>query len=161
MLRHTTLAQHWNHTLRHLDCRLQENHARKTATRQLRFQWPAQQTQNICIIFVKRRSNVFDVGPTLYKCYPNVLCLLGGPGVSTSESIGSVPPREKWLTGPKSGPVKRAESFPSKEIASKSPSEMEWEGDARAPGCSCFQDDKNVRTSCVRIKYPDEARILV
>ena len=26
-----------------------------------------QQTQNICITFVQRRPNVFDVGPTLYK----------------------------------------------------------------------------------------------
>ena len=32
--------------------------------------------QNICITFVRRRPNVFDVGPTLYKCYTNVLCLL-------------------------------------------------------------------------------------
>ena len=31
----------------------------------------------LCIIFVQRRPNVFDVGPTLYKCYTNVLCLLG------------------------------------------------------------------------------------
>ena len=36
-----------------------------------------QQTQNICITFVQRRPNVFDVGPTLYKCYTNVLRLLG------------------------------------------------------------------------------------
>ena len=35
------------------------------------------QTQNICITFVQCRPNVFDVGPTLYKCYKNVLCLLG------------------------------------------------------------------------------------
>ena len=33
---------------------------------------PTQQTQNICIAFVQRRHNVFDVGPTLYKCYTNV-----------------------------------------------------------------------------------------
>ena len=33
--------------------------------------------QNICIAFVQRWANVFDVGPTLYKCYTNVLCLLG------------------------------------------------------------------------------------
>ena len=26
--------------------------------------------------FVQRRPNVFNVGPTLYKCYTNVLCLL-------------------------------------------------------------------------------------
>ena len=37
----------------------------------------SQQTQNICITFVQCRSNVFDVGPTLYKCYTNVLCLPG------------------------------------------------------------------------------------
>ena len=35
------------------------------------------QTQNICIQFVQRRPNVFDVGPTLYKCYTNIFCLLG------------------------------------------------------------------------------------
>ena len=28
-----------------------------------------QQTQNICITFVQRRPNIFDVGPTLYKCF--------------------------------------------------------------------------------------------
>ena len=37
----------------------------------------SQQTQNIYITFVQRRPNVSDVGPTLYKCYTNVLCLLG------------------------------------------------------------------------------------
>ena len=37
----------------------------------------SQQTQNICITFVQRRSNVFGAGPSLYKCYTNVLCLLG------------------------------------------------------------------------------------
>ena len=37
----------------------------------------SQQTQNICITFIQRRPNVFDVGPTLYKCHTNVLCLLG------------------------------------------------------------------------------------
>ena len=36
-----------------------------------------QQTQNICITFAQRRPNVFDIGPKLYKCYTNVLCLLG------------------------------------------------------------------------------------
>ena len=35
-----------------------------------------QQTQNICITFVQCCSNVFDIGPTLFKCYINVLCLL-------------------------------------------------------------------------------------
>ena len=38
-----------------------------------------QQAQNICITFIQRRPNVSDVGPTLYKCYTNVLCLLGSP----------------------------------------------------------------------------------
>ena len=38
---------------------------------------PNQQTQNICITFIQRRPNVFDVGPTLYTCYTNVLYLLG------------------------------------------------------------------------------------
>ena len=36
-------------------------------------QWP----KNICITFIQHRPNVFDVGPTLYKCYTDVLCLLG------------------------------------------------------------------------------------
>ena len=37
-----------------------------------------QETQNnICITFIQRRPNVFDVGPTFYKCYTNVLFLLG------------------------------------------------------------------------------------
>ena len=39
---------------------------------------PIRQTRNICMTFVQRRPNVFDVGPTLYKCHTNVLCLLGG-----------------------------------------------------------------------------------
>ena len=33
--------------------------------------------RNICITFVQRWANVEDVGPTLYKWYTNVLCLLG------------------------------------------------------------------------------------
>ena len=36
-----------------------------------------QQTQDVCITFVQRRPNVFNVGPTLYKCYTIVLCWLG------------------------------------------------------------------------------------
>ena len=35
-----------------------------------------QQTHNICITFIKRWTNVEDVGSTLYKCYTNVLCLM-------------------------------------------------------------------------------------
>ena len=30
-----------------------------------------------CITFVQRRRNGFDVGPALYRCYTNVLCLPG------------------------------------------------------------------------------------
>ena len=37
----------------------------------------SQQTQNICITFIQCWTNVEDVGPTLYKCYTNVLYLLG------------------------------------------------------------------------------------
>ena len=39
-----------------------------------------QQTQDICVTFVQCWTNVEDVGPTLYKCYTNVLCLLGRTG---------------------------------------------------------------------------------
>ena len=28
-------------------------------------------------MFVQCRANVEDVGPTLYKCYENILCFLG------------------------------------------------------------------------------------
>ena len=35
-----------------------------------------QQTQNISITFIQCWTNVEDVGPTLYKCYLNALCLL-------------------------------------------------------------------------------------
>ena len=38
----------------------------------------AQQVQNICIQFIQCWTNVGDVGPTLFKCYTNLLCLLGG-----------------------------------------------------------------------------------
>ena len=34
-------------------------------------------TQNIFIAFIQRLPNVFDVGPAMYKCYTNILCLLG------------------------------------------------------------------------------------
>ena len=43
--------------------------------------------QNTCITFIQRRPNIFDVGPTLYKCYTNVLCLLGSRCV-TSTKLG-------------------------------------------------------------------------
>ena len=38
---------------------------------------PSQYTQNICITFIQRRPEVFDVGPTLYTFYTNGLCKLG------------------------------------------------------------------------------------
>ena len=37
---------------------------------------PSRKTQNICITFVQCWTNVFNVGPTLYKCYTNVLFFL-------------------------------------------------------------------------------------
>ena len=37
----------------------------------------SQQTQNICITSLQCWTNVEDVGSSLYKCYTNVLCLLG------------------------------------------------------------------------------------
>ena len=46
----------------------------------------SQQTQNICRTFVQRRPNVFDVGPTLCKCYTSVLFLLGLFQTSPRES---------------------------------------------------------------------------
>ena len=36
----------------------------------------SQWTQNICITFVQCWTSVEDAGPTLYKCYTNILCLL-------------------------------------------------------------------------------------
>ena len=36
-----------------------------------------QQTKNICITFIQRWINVEAVGPSLYKCHTNGLCLLG------------------------------------------------------------------------------------
>ena len=36
-----------------------------------------QQTQQMCITFIQRQPNVFDVCSTLYKCYTNYLCWLG------------------------------------------------------------------------------------
>ena len=41
----------------------------------------SQQAQNICITFIQRRPNVFDIGPTLYKCYTNVF----SPGAQGSK----------------------------------------------------------------------------
>ena len=41
------------------------------------YKYITQQTQNISITFVQCWPNVFDAGPTLYKCYTNVLCSWG------------------------------------------------------------------------------------
>ena len=42
-----------------------------------RLQHITQQSQDICITFIQRWPNVFDVGPTLHEVIQNVLCLLG------------------------------------------------------------------------------------
>ena len=34
-------------------------------------------TKQFCITFIHCRTNVEDVGPTLFKCYTNVVCLIG------------------------------------------------------------------------------------
>ena len=46
-------------------------------------------TQNICITFIQRQPNVFDVGPTLYKFYTNVSRLLGSY-MCISFNVGSL-----------------------------------------------------------------------
>ena len=38
---------------------------------------PSLHTKNMCIPFVQYWTNGEDVGPTLYKYFTNVLCLLG------------------------------------------------------------------------------------
>ena len=42
----------------------------------------AQQTQNICIAFIYRRPNVFNVGPTLYKVRRHIRGHVGGAASS-------------------------------------------------------------------------------
>ena len=44
-------------------------------------------THNICIAFIQRRPNVFDVVSTLYKYYTNVLWLLGHDSFLGSNQI--------------------------------------------------------------------------
>ena len=51
---------------------MKANHANNTSV----YTATTQQTQRICVTFMKCRINVEDVGPTLYKNYTNVLCLL-------------------------------------------------------------------------------------
>ena len=53
-------------------------------------QYQTQQTQNICITVVQRWPNVFDFGPTLYKCYTNVLCLLGEKTSHNARTISMI-----------------------------------------------------------------------
>ena len=43
----------------------------------LYFRYTSQKTQNICITILQFWSNVENVGPTMYKCYTNILCSLG------------------------------------------------------------------------------------
>ena len=56
----------------------------------------AQQTQNICITFrhlynvgPASKTDVEDIGPTLYKCYTHVLSLPGAPS-SVTQLVGAV-----------------------------------------------------------------------
>ena len=57
---------------------------------------------NICITFVQCWTNVEDIGPTLYKCYADVLCLLGyispprTPCTCLSTNLGSVVSGFQW-----------------------------------------------------------------
>ena len=49
--------------------------------RQIRIEYslvlPSPANTKLFITIVQCRTNVEDVGPTLYRCYANVLCLLG------------------------------------------------------------------------------------
>ena len=58
-----------------------------TSSKQYQTSCYSQQTQNFCITFIQRRPNVFDVGPTLYKCYTNLLRLLGWTQPSKHEAL--------------------------------------------------------------------------
>ena len=50
-----------------------------------------QQKQNICIKFIQCWANVEDVGPTLYKCYTNVMCDPGGVTWQIKRPVSVVP----------------------------------------------------------------------
>ena len=78
----------------------------------------SQQTQNICITCVQRWPNVFDVGPTLYKCYTNVmlykfLCLLGRLRFTSTSGGGCVAPLVHSYDGQQT-PVRSMDKYPSK-----------------------------------------------
>ena len=49
---------------------------------------PSQKTHNICITFIQRGLNIFDVGPTLYKCYTTVLHLLEWTNYTNVTNMG-------------------------------------------------------------------------
>ena len=59
--------------------------------------------ESICVTFVQCRSNVFDVGPTLYKCYTNVWLPLDSEAcipVWISTAVPPLlPPLSVWLAG--------------------------------------------------------------
>ena len=55
-------------------------------------------TQDICITFLQQRPNVFDVGPTLYECYTNVLRLLVAWLIITVLSMYSICRCTPWGT---------------------------------------------------------------
>ena len=65
-------------------CRVRIVRIRRHVNLVLFFSTPSKQT--ICITFIQCWTNVFDVGPTLYKCYTNVLCLLGRDSRSCSRA---------------------------------------------------------------------------
>ena len=56
-----------------------------------------QYTQNICITFVQSWANVEDVGPALYKCYTNVLCLLSSLSMLVGIGYDLIIPKFKCL----------------------------------------------------------------
>ena len=67
------LCQHWINISCLLRCLL------ATVVKLIAFfiELRSQQIQSICITFVHCLTNVDDVGPTLYKWYTHILCLLG------------------------------------------------------------------------------------
>ena len=69
------LFQHTNNKIRHKQKYRDQNE--KGVFTLLCWPYSTQQTQNICMTFEQCWTSVEDVGPTLYKCYTNGLCLLG------------------------------------------------------------------------------------
>ena len=60
----------------------------------------SQQTQNICITFVQRRSNFFDVSPTFCKCYTNVWFLQVWCVITQIRTFsGALMGRGPWCSG--------------------------------------------------------------